>query len=119
MMTVAVHTRIDFSVHALERYRERVGTALDADTVRAHLLGLAGCAELAPDPPAWLAARAREEPHLYLLIGSDVVFPLIYDQHRQAWIAKTCLARGGLSDAVRRRRNSANALRRARRGRSH
>lgn len=117
MMTVAVQTRIDFSTHALERYRKRVGTALDLDIVRARLLALAGCSELTPDPPGWLAAGAREESVLYLLIGSDVAFPLVYGRDRRTWIAKTCLARGGLSDAARHRRNTANATRRARRRR--
>jgi hypothetical protein len=115
MMTVAVQARIDFSTHALERYRERVGTGLDPDTVRARLLALAGCAELCPDPPGWLAARAREESILYLLIGTDIVFPLTYGRDRQTWIAKTCLAHGGLSDAVRHRRSTVSATKRARR----
>ncbi len=117
MMTVAVQTRIDFSTHALERYRERVGIALDLESVRARLLALAECSELTPDLPPWLASRAREESALYLLIGSDIVFPLVYSREPRTWIAKTCVARGSLSDAARHRRNTANAARRARRRR--
>lgn len=112
-MTVAVETTITFSRHAVERYCERAFPAAEPRLAEARLDALAGSARIASRPPRWFAERAHEEAELYLVIG-DLVFPLARAAQDEAdgWIAKTCIARGGLSEAARRRRNASRARRR-------
>jgi hypothetical protein len=114
MMTVAVETRIAFSAHAVNRYRERAYAAGDVARARAHLENLVPAARIASLPPGWFALRAKEDAELYLTIGADLVFPLVRagEDRLDAWVAKTCIARGGMSDEARRRRNASNAMRR-------
>jgi hypothetical protein len=77
MMTVAVETRIAFSAHAVNRYRERAYAAGDVARARAHLENLVPAARIASLPPGWFALRAKEDAELYLTIGADLVFPLV------------------------------------------
>lgn len=113
MTTVAVATRITFSRHAVERYRERGFPAADLDLAQARLNALATSARIASTPPRWYTAKARQEAELYLVIG-DLVFPLVRTAADAAdgWIAKTCVARGGISVEARRRRNALRVHRR-------
>ena len=113
MTTVAVETKITFSHHAVERYRERAFPAADLQLARARLEALASSARVAAHPPRWCAAKAQQEAELYLVIG-DLVFPLVRtgeDQDHQ-WLAMTCIARGGISARARRRRNASRVPRR-------
>jgi hypothetical protein len=111
MITVA--TQITFSAHAIVRYCERAFPALDITRARTHLDALAANARIVPIPPEWLAAQALEQAELYLTIGTDLVFPLARgDDGLDPWVAKICLARGGISDKTRSRRNAHNARRR-------
>lgn len=117
-MKVSVSTPVAFSAHAIQRYGERIGTAQTTDAVPSHLANLAGASTITPTPPRWLTQTAKEHSPLYLTLGSDIVFPLVYDEARGALVAKTCLAKGGLSSASRERRSHTKAQRRAQRRRS-
>lgn len=105
-MKLSVSTPITFSAHAIQRYGERIATAQITDALPGHLASLADVSKVTPTPPGWLSQTAKEHSPLYLTLGSDVVFPLAYDDARDAWVAKTCLARGGLSSASRERRRA-------------
>ena len=103
-MNVQVATAIEFSAHARDRYRERVGPQLDDARLSLVLAEIARHGALTARPPRWFAERARETSALYLVIG-DVVFPLLERPEGQGWIAKTSVARGGISPLARERRN--------------
>jgi hypothetical protein len=116
MMTLAVETKITFSRHAVERYRERAFPAADLELAESRLEALATSAHLVSRPPLWHAGRASEKAELYLVIG-DLVFPIVRTARIGSWMAKTCIARGGISEETRRRRNLARVQRR--RSRQH
>lgn len=103
-MTAQVETAIEFSAHARQRYRERVGPEVDDARLRQHLAEIARHGELTTHPPRWFAERARAVSALYLVIG-DVMFPLVERPDGRGWLAKTCIARGGISRLARTRRN--------------
>ena len=103
-MTTRVLTEIALSRHARERYRERVWPHMDDEQFEIALAEVLRHGTLTTHPPQWYAARSAETSSLHLVVG-DVVFPLCEDTHGDRWIAKTCLARGSMSDAVRERRN--------------
>lgn len=117
-MNVSVPTPITFSPHALQRYGERIAITQLTDSLPLQLAKLAGFSRVMPSAPDWLTRTAKDESQLYLTVGGDVVFPLVYDDRSGAWVAKTCLTKGGLSPLARERRNSAKARQRARRHRS-
>lgn len=107
-MTVRVATAIDFSRHAHERYRERVGPQIDDAQLACVLAEVACHGALTTRPPQWFADRAQKTSALYLVVG-DIVFPLLEHPDGERWIAKTCVARGGISPLARERRNSNRA----------
>ncbi len=113
MTTVAVETKVTFSRHAVERYRERAFPAADSRLAEARLDALATSARIASRPPPWHAARTKEEAELYLVIG-DLLFPLVraVEPGEDRWIGKTCIARGTISEGTRRRRNASRTKRR-------
>jgi hypothetical protein len=111
------------SKHAVERFQSRVRPTLDPDTASAELSRLAGLGELVAEPPLWFIERQRQEAPQYLVVG-DLVMPLrpigaLADTDR--WCAVTCIARGGISEKARHRRNGRRRsdARRSRARRSH
>jgi hypothetical protein len=110
--TVAVETSVTFSRHAVERYQERAFPAADLQLAQARLDALAPSARIASRPPGWLAEREVHRSELYLVIG-DLVFPLVRagEDGEERWFAKTCIARGGISEDARRRRNAVRVQR--------
>src|SRR5438067_2327865 len=62
------------------------------------------------EPPTWLAARAQQEAERYVVIGEDIVAPLVASRERPgAWLVLTCITRGGVSDIARDRRKRLRA----------
>lgn len=121
--------QIEFSVHAHDRYRERVKDNLDPVRADAELLQMLPFSELVAvdDAPAWLADAAAHERRSgaetagYLLLA-DAAFPLV-DRGDGTLTTTVCLARGGLGEVARRARSARRARRRgaprfAHRGRS-
>lgn len=92
------------TTHAVKRFRERVRPGLAWDAAESELLRLLDLGEIAAEPPAWLADRQLETAESYLVVG-DLVFPLARSSYNDSrWLAKTCLARGGISELARARR---------------
>jgi hypothetical protein len=105
LQTASGH-RIMFSAHALERFRERVRPALSPRDAESDLRRLAGLGEVVDGAPAWLADNQQQHAVCYLVVG-DVVFPLGPAREDATMLcARTCIARGGLSDLARERRNA-------------
>ena len=105
---------IHLSQHAVDRFHERVRPGLDRTAAEDALAQLALLGTIEPEPPEWLARRQRQRAACYLVAG-DVVLPL--DPCRRdptVLVALTCLARGGISELARHRRNSQRRLRSAR-----
>lgn len=101
---------LTISVHAVQRYRERVKSALDAAACKAELEALAGMAgEI--ERPAWVTVEPDAER--YLLLADGIVAVV-----KGGYVA-TVLTRGSLGPERRRERNQAKARRRrARRDRN-
>lgn len=98
-MTVRVGTAIEFTRHARERYRERVGPQFGDAHLSGVLAAVAGHGVLTTRPPRWFVDRAKEASALYLVTG-DIVFPLL--EHPD----------GGISQLARERRNRNRAINR-------
>src|SRR3954452_22560787 len=96
---------ISFTKHAIERFQERCRPALSIDAAGAELARIAVHGEVTGSAPAWHARRAATTCEAYLLLGDDIVLPLVRVRDSE-WVAKTCLTRGTLSDAARCRRNN-------------
>lgn len=101
-----------FSDHAIERFQERCRPALSAPAAGAELARVAVLGQITSAAPSWHACRAGETAEAYLLLGEDVVLPLVRIGDA-LWLAKTCLTRGTMSDAARTRRNNRKARFRA------
>jgi hypothetical protein len=104
---------VELSSHARERYRERVKPALGFETAGRELFALLTLGKIVPEAPGWLAARQCTVAEAYLVIGDDLVLPLARSE--SGWVAKTCIARGGISAPARERRNRARRAGRRRR----
>lgn len=117
-MRVSVSTPITFSAHAMQRYGEPIGVAQTTEALPGHLANLATVSKVTPTPPGWFSQTAKEQSLLYLTLGvtSSSLSPMT--DSRGAWVAKTCLARGGLSPSSRERRSYARAQRHAQRWRN-
>ncbi len=97
---------IDLSRHAVCRYRERIRPALEHEDAHQDLRRLIKLGQVSTTPPSWLEQRAFQTAALYLVVG-DVVLPLDpCRRDRSRLVALTCLARGGVSETARRRRNA-------------
>ncbi len=110
------------SPHCVERFHERFRPALDEIRARRELEMLLALGEIDDEPPEWLSQKMRQEADAYLIVGNDLVLPLVsMGPAGERLLAKTCIPRGGISEKARRRRNErrrrARASRRARRGR--
>src|SRR4051812_25655150 len=101
---------IEITLHAVERFRERVRPALPLDAAEDELALLLTFAEVTAEAPAWMAHTTREATHAYAVIG-DVVLPLAAGREGVLF-AKTCIPRGGISPPARARRSDNRRARR-------
>ena len=100
--------------HCVGRFHERFRPALDQIRARAELEALIEHGRISEDPPEWMARTMRQGADAYLVVGEDLVLPLVAAGPLGEWlIAKTCIPRGGISEAARRRRNERGRKRRA------
>jgi hypothetical protein len=107
---------VTLSHHCVGRFHERFRPALDQIRARAELEALIEYGEIAAEPPEWMARTMRQEADAYLIVGEDLVLPLVAaGPLGERLIAKTCIPRGGISEAARKRRNERGRRRRARR----
>ncbi len=114
-------TGVVLTAHCIGRFHERFRPALDRIRARRELERLIEHGEIADAAPGWLAQKAQQEAAAYLIVGEDMVVPLVPGPDDYRWVAVTCLDRGGISEIARTRRNERGrrrrAARRARRGR--
>jgi hypothetical protein len=116
--SICMGSSVDLSLtrHCVERFHERFRPALDHVRARAELELLIEHGELSEQPPEWMARTMRQEADAYLIVGNDLVIPLVQGGPLgEELVAKTCIPRGGISDPARRRRNERARHRRARR----
>lgn len=101
MPATCTTTEVEFTRHALERYRQRGFGCGDSGRAIEHLVRICEIAQVLIDPPPWLVDSAPGPERAYLCIG-DVVFPMDRTaEHR--YVALTCLTRGS---RPKRRRNT-------------
>jgi hypothetical protein len=108
--------RVDVTLthHCVGRFHERFRPALDQVRARQELKQLIEHGELAAEPPDWMARTMRQETDAYLIVGNDLVLPLVAaGPVGEKLIAKTCIPRGGISEQARQRRNERDRRRRA------
>ncbi|MGO9960937.1 MAG: hypothetical protein ACLP50_34000 [Solirubrobacteraceae bacterium] len=99
------HT-IQISVHAVERFRQRVRPGLSFEAAENELARIAIVGEVTEHAPAWHLRNCAQVAPLYLLVA-DVLMPL--HPHRSepdVLVATTCLALGSLSADARRYRTA-------------
>jgi hypothetical protein len=109
-------SEITVTHHCVERFHERFRPALDRIRARQELEMLIEHGVIADEPPEWMARTTRQEADSYLIVGETLVLPLVTaGPLGERLIAKTCIPRGGISEAARRRRNERGRRRRARR----
>ena len=106
-------SRVVLTNHSVGRFHERFRPALDLIEARKELEQLIAFGAIADSPPEWVARTAAQEADAYLIVGEDFVLPLAASGPVGELVAKTCLARGGLSEASRERRNAHKRRRRA------
>ena len=100
--------------HCVGRFHERFRPALDQIRAREELEMLIDHGHITADPPGWMVERMRQGADAYLIVGNDLVLPLVViDPFGERMMAKTCISRGGISDVARRRRNERGRRRRA------
>lgn len=93
---------VELSVHAIQRYRERVRPALGEPQLEAELVCVLLHGEISTTPPSWLSGGAKRSG-AYLGLG-DIVFPLVH-AGPDLMVAVTCLCRGTISPDSRGARN--------------
>jgi hypothetical protein len=98
--------------HAITRFNERVRPGLATGHAGDELDRLLDIADYALEPPEWVSLRSCSRAPVYAVIG-DIALPLQVAHNGANLVAVTCLARGGLSQPARERRN---AMRRHRNG---
>jgi hypothetical protein len=102
METLEIH----LSQHAVERFHERVRPSLGIEAAEDELARLVAMGQVVTQPPPWHAERQRQTAPAYLVI-CDLVLPLVQmGGDPVVLVAVTCIARGGISDQARARRNS-------------
>ena len=103
---------VELTRHCVERYRERFCPALDLVAAESRLEQVLDFARLEPHAPAWVVPNAKPTA-AYLIVGDDLAVPLVETGSRSSvMVAVSCLARGGIPQSARERRNA----RRRRRG---
>jgi hypothetical protein len=80
---------LKFSVHACDRYAQRIRPALDQPRVRVELSALLASARVTRERPAWLTNEEGPRASAYLVLTDDIVAPL--HQHGSELIASTLL----------------------------
>ena len=96
---------IRLTTHAVDRFHERVRPALTRAAAEDELARLVLFGSIFSEAPAWFAIRQRQRAAAYLVIG-DLVLPLEpVGTGGDAYSAVTCIARGGISETARFRRN--------------
>lgn len=106
---------IRFSEHATARFGHRMRPALEPTALETELRRLAGdFGHMTLDPPAWVSERSLQEADAYLVVGDDLVLPLMEEGGRRgrSYVAVTALVRGCISDLARERRNARRRTRR-------
>lgn len=91
--------------HAKKRFHGRVKPHLDYATATRELERSLPQGRLSADPPAWFASGTASDAELYLLIGDDVVLPLVRHHRGGRLVAVSCYGRGAPSEAERARQN--------------
>ncbi|SRR5581483_5504285 len=100
--------------HCVERFHERFRPALDQIRAQQELEALIAQGEIAPEPPEWMGRTMRQRSDAYLIVGNDLVLPLAASGPcGEHLVAKTCIDRGGISEAARAVRNQRARRRRA------
>jgi hypothetical protein len=102
---------IRFTVHAIERYIERVRPGVDRDRAFKELRALAKVGQIRPEAPDWVTAFPH--PVLGWLDCGDVCFPLIKADRGSGYAAATCLTRGTIGPEIRAIRKKRRLGRRA------
>jgi hypothetical protein len=100
--------------HAITRFKDRVRPGLGWSAAEREFERLLRMGTAVEQPPAWLIADATQGTPRYVLIGDDIVVPLVASVERPGdWVALTCIARGGLTEQARTRRNERRSQRTA------
>lgn len=94
--------------HAAARYAERVRSSLPRETSDQQLAQVLPFATLERSVD-WVAGQ--HNPYAYLMLGSDIAFPLMLKQNGEL-AATTCLTYGGLGEVGRTSRNISKRRRR-------
>lgn len=110
---------IDLTHHCVLRFLERSRPALDVLRAREELEILVGVGDVTDQPPNWFAAGTASDSDAYLVVGEDLVIPLLTSPSKEdaQMVATTCIVRGMPSEATRARWNARKARRRAERAR--
>jgi hypothetical protein len=74
-MTTPTAAGVQITEHCVRRYTERVKPDMDLEIARRELEQLKGVCAIATSAPSW--THAADPAAYYLMIGSDVVLPLI------------------------------------------
>ena len=90
------------SVHAIERYRDRVKPHLTFEEANAELRRLLRHATISSQRPGW--THDKHEDATYAALSDGIVLVVLSDQYA-AGVAVTCLTRGGVGDEARAKRN--------------
>ncbi len=93
------------SVHAIVRYDERAAGGMGLELASQRLCELVGCIGCETEQPDWLWILDTGAD-FFVALGDDIVLPV------RSRTAVTLLARGGMSDAARARRNHWKRVRR-------
>lgn len=104
--------RIRFTIHAVERFVERVRPGLDFASGRLELWRLAGVGTVAAYAPGWLPGSRTSASDAYLVVG-DMAVPLVAESSgSRVLVATTVVVRGTISPAERKRRTAERNRRR-------
>ena len=97
--------KVEFTEHAVDRFRERARPGLDFENALGQLESMGCGAVISVAPPAWMA-NARRDADAYLVLA-DVAFPLARSTTRPGrYHATTCIPKGGISPTERDRRRT-------------
>jgi hypothetical protein len=103
---------VNFSGHALERYRERIRPEMtDDEQVRSELSKLLGTAIVTRERPGWVRPGTGAKPAAYLVLADSICLPLVASGGEL--IATSTLLAHMVEGATRERRNAAGQRRRA------
>jgi len=104
--------RYILTTHAITRFVERVRPALRWSAAEEELSRLLALGEAVEQPPPWFVDRAQQQAARYVVIANEIVVPLSASREQPGrWLALTCIARGGISDVARARRNDIRSRR--------